>query len=295
MLGSNFPIGRKVRFCDLRERNDVFAYFLETRPQIVFHTGAVVGGIKRNLEDPVKILNDNLRIDANVLEAAKALNVKCLVSYLSTCAFPDNLGRPFKEDDILQGSPYVGHLAYGMAKRVLYTNTISYRQNYGSPFYCLAPCNLMGPGDNFDLNDSHVVAALIRKAHTASQDRTDLEVWGDGRPLREFLYTKDLVDISMRLASAVLDQKDIPPMMIVSPGTELSIYQMAKTIAHEFGVNVRFDPTKPNGQFRKTSDASLLRSVMSGFDPTTFLAGVRKIKKWYLENYPNIRGVEKYD
>jgi GDP-L-fucose synthase len=291
LLGSNFPYKLKPNSqeLDLLNLDQTLNYFNTIKPDVVFHCAAVVGGIVFNETHPVDILNKNIVMDSNLLKACHESQVKCLITYASTCAFPDQQTQPYTEKDIFQGTPFSGHLWYGYAKRVLYSNILAYRKQYSSPFYCLAPCNLYGPNDNFGLKSSHVVAALIRKA--VESKNGILTVWGDGTAKRELLYVKDLVKLSMLYAETFFtDEETLPPLMIVSSDKEVSIQQIAEEIAKKKGLTIVNDLTKPNGQKSKTSSTTLLKTVFPSFFTTPLSVGLEDTINWFELNYSTFRG-----
>ena len=278
--------------CDLTDFHAIKAVFDYIRPDYVIHTAAVVGGIGSNMNHPGRFYNTNININNNVLEAARLSGVKKLISYMSTCVFPDNAPHPLKVGDIHSGPPHPSNAAYAHAKRMLDVQSRAYRSEYGCNFITLIPCNLYGPYDNFDIQNGHVLPSLIHKAFIAKEKKIPLEVWGTGKPLREFMYAGDMARISLYL----LDSYNEPDPIIVSPDEEISIKEVVELIVEYTdldGYTLLTD--KPDGQYSKPSDNSEFRKLFSDFKFTSIEKGLQRIIKFFFDGkiyqrYP-LRGV----
>jgi GDP-L-fucose synthase len=181
--------------CDLRNKEEVFDLFKVGGYTGVIHLASRVGGVKSNTDYIGEFFYENILINTNVLEASRKFEVEKVLSLLSTCIYPDNANYPLTEDQIHNGKPHKSNFGYAHAKRMLDVQSRAYRQQYGSNFITAVPNNLFGKHDNFDLNDSHVIPAIMRKMHEAKLNNTHVELWGDGKPLREFTYAGDLAKI----------------------------------------------------------------------------------------------------
>ncbi len=267
---------------DLRNQADVDAWMRRMRPQLVFAAAAKVGGIAANAAAPATFLYDNLMIEANVVEAAHQAGVEKLVMLGSTCIYPRLADQPIREEALLTGSLEPTNEAYAIAKIAGIKLCQAYRQQYGCDFISAQPTNLYGPGDNFDLEKSHVLAALLRKAHEAKRDgRTHLSVWGTGTPLREFLHVDDCADALVHLATHYSGAMPIN----LGTGEEVTIRRLAERIAATVGFEgeLAFDTARPDGTPRKLADISRLRALgwrhRIGLDE-----GLARTYDWYLRN-----------
>jgi len=252
-------------------------------PQIVIHLAAVVGGIGANREMPGKFFYDNLMMGAQLMEIARQRNVEKFVAIGTVCAYPKYTPVPFKEEDLWNGYPEETNAPYGLAKKMLLVQSQAYRQQYGFNSIFLLPVNLYGPRDNFDLNSSHVIPALIRKCVEAVERKQDtLVVWGTGKASREFLYVEDCAD-AIVLAAEKYNKSE--PVNIGS-GKEITIAELTRIIAEETGFHgkIVWDTTKPDGQPRRRLDTHKAE-IEFGFKATTdFREGLRRTITWYLEN-----------
>jgi GDP-L-fucose synthase len=268
--------------------------FLQTlknyNPDAIIHLAARVGGVKANTDFIGDFFSDNLQINHNVLNAAKNYGVKKVVSLLSTCVYPDNARYPLTEEQINEGPPHHSNFGYAYAKRMLDVQSRAYRQQYGCNFITAIPNNLFGEHDYFDLQNSHVIPAIIRKMHEAKLNNDDVVLWGDGSPLREFTYSKDLANILLFL----LENYDGKNPINIGNTHETSIKEVAESIAEvmKFNGNIKWDTDKPMGQFRKPSDNSKLLDLgWKSENYTEFKKALIDTCQWFNENYPNIRGV----
>jgi GDP-L-fucose synthase len=266
---------------DLTRTDAIERLFAEHRPQILIHLAAVVGGIGANRQNPGRFFYDNAIMGIQLIEAARVHQVEKTVVLGTICAYPKFTPIPFQEDNLWNGYPEETNAPYGIAKKVLLVQCQAYRQQYGLNAIYLLPVNLYGPRDNFDLESSHVIPALIRKCLEA-RDRGSSEVvlWGDGSPTREFLYVEDAAE-AILLATGRYDKPD--PVNLGS-GTEIAIKDLATKIAALTGFegSIHWDASYPNGQPRRSLDVTRAASEFAFQARTTFDEGLRKTIDWYL-------------
>ena len=217
---------------------------------------------------------DNIMINTNVLEACRITGVKKVVSFLSTCIFPDDIEYPLTEKKIHIGEPHNSNYAYAYAKRMLDIQSRAYKEQYGVNYTCVIPTNIYGPNDNFNLENGHVLPALIHKCYLAKKNNTDFVVWGSGKPLREFIYSEDVG----RLTEWALNNYEEEEPIIFSTSDEISIGNVAEMVVYYMGFKGKliFDDEKPDGQFRKPSDNSKLKSYLPDFEFTPIDKGIEK-------------------
>jgi GDP-L-fucose synthase len=273
------PLGRET--LDLRDQAAVFAWFDEYRPDVVFVAGATVGGIYANDRQPAGFLYDNLAIAANVIEAAHRSEVRKLVFFGTSCMYPKLAAQPIVENSLLEGPLEPTNEWYGVAKIAGVKLCQAYRRQYGCDFITVVPTNLYGPGDNFDPLQSHVIPALIRKLHDAMKEGCEtVEVWGTGKPRREFMHVDDAADAAVFLLRHWSAEEPIN----VGTGEDIGIAELAETIGRVVGFKGRFafDLSKPDGAPRKALDASKLLALgwraQIGFDQ-----GIRETYDWFKE------------
>ena len=274
------PFVARRRDYDLTVATDAERLFAEARPELVFHLAAEVGGIGANQASPGRYWYANLVMGANVLEQARLHGVGKTVLLGTICAYPKFAPVPFREEELWNGFPEETNAPYGVAKKALLVGAQAYREQYGTNAVYLLPVNLYGPRDNFDLETSHVIPALIRKMVEA-QERGDKEivVWGDGSPTREFLYVDDCVE-ALWLAAQRYDGAD---PVNVGTGEEIAIRDLAELVAEltGFAGAVVWDTSKPNGQPRRRLDVSRAEKLF-GFRATTALRdGLERTIAWY--------------
>ncbi len=274
------PRSSEYDLCDPQATKRLFD---EARPDVVIHLAARVGGIGANRRHPGTFFRDNMAMGLNVLERARQAGTEKVVVAGTVCAYPKFAPVPFREDDLWNGYPEETNAPYGIAKKALLVMAQAYRQEFGSNFVMLFPVNLYGPRDNFDLEDSHVIPAMIRKFVDASA-RGDREatLWGDGTPTREFLYVEDAAE---GLVTAAEKYNDPDP---VNLGTEaeISMRELASTIARacDFTGELRWDASKPNGQPRRKLDVSRAKERFGFTAQTSFEEGLRRTIAWYRAN-----------
>jgi GDP-L-fucose synthase len=266
---------------DLTNTKSCQKMYEDIRPDAVIHLAAKVGGIKDNTTKQADFYYENTMINTNVLREAYVFGVKRVLSALSTCTFPDIVGRyPFTERDILSGPPADSNLSYGFAKRGLFIQSNSYRNQYGLNYSCFSPSNIYGPDDNFDNDSSHFVPALIKKISSAPNG-SSVEFWGTGRPMRQQMYVDDLTKIIPILLEK--HNSDIP--LIVAPKENLSIKSMVDIGLTVSGKKVipKFNG-KYEGQHRKDGCNKKLLGLIGDFQFTTFEQGFGKTYDWYEKN-----------
>jgi GDP-L-fucose synthase len=255
---------RTIRSADYDLRDRAACFEALEGAQVVIHLAANVGGIGYNRRNPGPLAHDNLAMGLNVFEASRELGVKKLVAACSVCAYPKFTSVPFKEDDIWDGYPEESNAPYGLAKKMLLVLSDSYRRQYGLDSCAPVMANLYGPGDNFDLEDSHVIAAMIHKFVVAAE-RGDQEVglWGTGKPTREFLY----VDDAARALVLCAERLDVSDPVNIGTGTETSIRRLAETISELTGFEGKtvWDDSRPDGQPKRYLDVSRARELI-GFE-----------------------------
>lgn len=265
---------------DLTRESDVERLFAEQNPEVLIHLAAVVGGIGANRANPGRFFYDNAIMGIQLIEAARRHRVEKTVVLGTICAYPKFTNVPFREEDLWNGYPEETNAPYGIAKKALLVQCQAYREQYGMNAIFLLPVNLYGPGDNFDLESSHVIPALIRKCIEAVEgDLEEITLWGDGSPTREFLYVEDAVD-GIILATERYDKGE--PANLGS-GVEISIRELAEKIAAMTGFSgrIHWDAAKPNGQPRRSLDVSRAEMEFGFRAATPFDIGLRRTIEWY--------------
>jgi GDP-L-fucose synthase len=281
------PFVARRRDYNLTVENDVERLFEDSEPSLVFHLAAEVGGIGANKANPGRFWFANLTMGTHVLEQSRRVGVDKLVLVGSICAYPKFTPVPFKEEDLWNGYPEETNAPYGVAKKALLVGAQSYREQYGLNTVFLLPVNLYGPRDSFDLQSSHVIPALIRKMLEA-QERGESEVvlWGDGSPTREFLYVDDCAE-ALQLAA---ERYDGPAPVNLGTGEEITIKELAEVIAAETGFEgeIVWDTTKPNGQPRRKLDTSRAEQYFGFRAQTPFAEGIKQTVAWYRSSVPEL-------
>jgi GDP-L-fucose synthase len=273
---------------DLRLQSATDQFFSRHQPEYVFLAAAKVGGILANSTRPAEFLRDNLAIQSNVIEAAWRSGVRKLVFLGSSCIYPKFAAQPIREDSLLTGALEPTNEWYAVAKIAGIKMCQAYRQQYGFKAISLMPTNLYGPGDNFDLQNSHVLPALLRKFHEAEASHSpEVSVWGTGSPLREFLHVDDLADAALFL----MQNYDSPEIINVGTGEDLSIADLAQMIQRITGYQGQlvFDSTKPDGTPRKLLDVSRIQAL--GWKARIPLEqGIAATYRWYLSEHATHAG-----
>jgi len=299
LVGSQFKgdlVSLNTNTCDLRDKksvDEIFSFYTDKNIEKenvvdkVIHTAAKVGGLGGNMNHKAEFFYDNIMINTNVIEACRKYDIKKLIVFLSTCVFPDKIDYPLTENKIHLGPPHYSNDAYAYAKRMAEVQVRAYKEQYGLNYTCVIPTNIYGPNDNFNLKNGHVIPSLIHKCYLAKRDNTPLVVWGSGNPLREFIYSEDVAKISLSILNGYNENEPI----IISNSEEISIKKAVETIVEymDFKGEIIFDDTKPDGQFRKPSDNSKLKTFLPDYKFTPFDVGIKKTIDWFVKNYPNVR------
>ena len=263
---------------DLQQVRDMMN---EYKPNSVIHLAARVGGIVDNINHPVDYLEENVLMNTNVLKACHEFDVEKVIAILSTCIYPDVVDTyPMREEDLFNGPPTPTNFSYGFAKRCMAAHIDSYRKQYNKKWSYLIPCNLYGEYDKYEEHHSHFVSALIKKIYEADES---IELWGTGKPLRQFMYGGDLA----RVIKYMID-KDVVGSFNVAPEWVHSINDLAeigKKACLKDKLVVNYDNTKPDGQFRKDVDSSKLLSVLKDFEFTPLEEGIKKVYDNFSKRY----------
>jgi GDP-L-fucose synthase len=267
--------------CDLTDVTQVDALMDFFRPKIVVHLAARVGGIVDNINHPVEYLEENIMMNNNVLKKCHEYKVDKLISILSTCIYPDVVDTyPLKEEDLFNGPPPPDNFSYAMSKRCMATHIDSYVKQYEKQWCYLIPCNLYGEHDKYEEHHSHFVSALIKKIYEATDT---VEIWGTGKPLRQFMHAEDLA----RVIKYMIDN-NIVENFNVAPNYVYSIEEMTKIGMESCGkgdLEIVYDSTKPDGQYRKDVDSSKLISVMEGFEFISLEEGIKRVYDNFSQRY----------
>ena len=267
--------------CDLTQNYEVHRLMYSERPNVVIHLAARVGGILDNINYPVDYLEENIMINTNVLRKCHQFGVERVISILSTCIYPDIVDTyPMTEEILFNGPPPPDNFAYAMSKRCMATQIDSYKKQYNKQWSYLIPCNLYGEHDKYEEHHSHFVSALVKKIHEA---KDSVEIWGTGKPLRQFMYAGDLV----RVIKYMIDN-DVVDNFNVAPDYVHSIEEITKIGMESCGkgdLNIVYDNTKPDGQYRKDVDSSKLISVMKDFKFTSLEEGIRRVYDNFSQRY----------
>jgi GDP-L-fucose synthase len=273
---------------DLTDAAATQALFARESPDLVLHLAARVGGIGANARYPGTFFRDNMALGLNVLEAAHRARTGKVVIAGTICAYPKFSPVPFREDDLWRGYPEETNAPYGIAKRALLVMAQAYRQEFGSNFITLFPVNLYGPHDNFDLESSHVIPAMIRKFCAAKANaEPSVTLWGDGTPTREFLFVED----AARGFADAAERYDAPEPVNLGSGVEISIRQLAEKVAALVGYSgdVVWDASRPNGQPRRMLDVSRARERFGFRAQVSFEDGLQKTVLWFTGQHASAR------
>jgi GDP-L-fucose synthase len=268
---------------DLRKIDVIKKLYSETKPDIVIHLAAVVGGIGANIENPGSFFYENLVMGVHLMEEARLNNVEKFVALGTICAYPKFTPVPFKEDDLWNGYPEETNAPYGLAKKMLLVQSQAYRQQYGFNSIFLLPVNLYGPGDNFNPKSSHVIPALIKKFYDAKVNNLrEVIVWGTGKATREFLYVEDCAE-GIVLAT---EKYDKPEPVNLGAGLETPIKDLVEKIEQiiDWGGKIIWDTTKPDGQPRRSLDTSRAEKEFGFKAKTNFEEGLKKTIDWYIDS-----------
>ncbi len=283
LRGAQQILAPRSRDVDLTDAIATRRLFEEERPDLVLHLAAKVGGIGANQKLPGTFFRDNMAMGLNVLEEARRAGTSKVVVAGTICAYPKFAPVPFREDDLWNGYPEETNAAYGVAKKALLVMAQAYRQEFGCNFVMLFPVNLYGPRDNFDLETSHVIPAMIRKFDSAlASNAEQVVLWGDGTPTREFLYVEDA---ARGLVEAALSYDEADPVNL-GAGFEISMSDLAQLIAAQVGYRGRvvWDTSRPNGQPRRMLDVSRAAERFGFRARVSFEEGLARTVAWYRAN-----------
>jgi GDP-L-fucose synthase len=279
--------------CDLRDYSQTYEIFQLHKPSIVIHLASCVGGVYANIDKNYSYLTDNLKINSNIVEACRHFHVVKLINILSTCIFPDNgVTYPLSSDQLHNGLPHTSNIGYAYSKRLLHVSSELLSQTYGTVVVNLIPTNLYGENDNYNLDASHVIPALIHKTYLSNVSGVPLEVKGTGNAIRQFLYVDDLSRVIVHFMKENFD-KHTNLSCIVSPpsNVEISIKQLVHNITaiFDFKGEVSYDTHASDGQLRKTTDDSELKRYIPGFTFTPMFQGLETTISYFKNNYDSIR------
>ena len=273
--------------CDLKDPRRVDAMFNSVKPDAVIHCAAKVGGLQANMTQKGDFFYQNIMMNTNVIESARKSGVKKLISFLSTCVFPNDVEYPLSPEKIHLGKPHYSNDAYAYAKRMSDIQIQAYREQFGCEYFSVIPTNIYGPGDNYNLQNGHVVPTLIHKFYLAKKNNTPVEIWGTGKPLREFIYSEDVANLTSRL----LENYSGSDPVILSTSQEVSIAELAEIIKNSINYKgkIIYQKEKPDGQFRKPSDNSVIKDLFPDFKFTPIEEGIQKSIDWFERNYTEAR------
>ena len=259
------------------------AMFEKYKPNYVIHLAACVGGLYKNMNNKVEMLEKNLMINYNVVKCCHDYGVEKLISCLSTCIFPDKVTYPIDESFLHNGPPHSSNDAYAYAKRMLEIHSNAYRENYGDNFICISPTNVYGPYDNFDLDNGHVLPALIHKCFLAKQQNEDFVIKGSGSPLRQFIYSEDLAKLIMIIME---NHNDNNLILSVPERDEISIKDIGKIIAkcYNYENRIVFDTSYSDGQYKKTVSVEKLLHKIGDFKFMNIEDGIKKTVEWFVNS-----------
>jgi len=277
--------------CNLTKYSEVERIFEYYKPKYVIHLAAKVSGMKGNMDALGTHFTQNILMNTNIIDISQKFGVEKLLSTLSTCVYPDKAEYPLKEETIHNGEPHWINMGYGYSKRMIDVQSRAYRNQYGCNFVNIIPNNLFGKHDNFHLTESHVIPSVIRKVFEAKRKNEPVKLWGNGKSLREFTFSDDLAKV---IIFAFNNLNEEHPMNVGNPN-EYSIAAIADMVCEllDHNIEVIWDDTVGNGQFRKPSDNS--KFVELGWkneNYTDFKEAMRETCDWFLENYPKVRGVK---
>src|SRR6266540_518738 len=283
----NIFVPRSQKY-DLRDRDAIIKLYKTANPDVVIHLAAVVGGIGANRANPGRFFYDNAIMGIQLMEYSRQFGVEKFVQVGTVCAYPKFAPVPFKESDLWNGYPEETNAPYGLAKKMMLVQAQAYRQQYDFNAIYLLPVNLYGPGDNFDLQSSHVIPALIRKAVEAGErGDKELPVWGDGSPTREFLYVEDAADAIVTATEKY--NGDLP--VNLGSGREITIRDLADTIVKMTGFQGKliWQTDQPNGQPRRGLDVSRAKKLFGWSAQVPFEEGIRRTVEWFKANRDKIK------
>jgi GDP-L-fucose synthase len=291
LVGSEMIFGNRINreVVDLTDHKQTVEYIGDTKPEWIIHCAGLVGGVAANMNRKADFFSQNLQISLNIFDACQKAKVQNLVMFMSTCIFPDEKYDQLTEDTLHDGAPHDSNYGYAYAKRMIDVGIRTYKEQYGMKnWFSLIPTNLYGKNDNYNLETSHFIPALIRKAHIASTKGELFTVWGNGKPIRDFVYSEDIARLIYHIII-----NDIHPKydkFIVSPTINYRIKDVAEIIRRKFNIDrIYYDTSKPNGQYKKTTDSSRFFELFPDFKFTPLDLGLDQTITYYLNNQDKIR------
>jgi GDP-L-fucose synthase len=271
---------------DLTNTQKVEEMFTTIQPNYVIHLAACVGGLFKNMNQKVEMLEKNLLLNYNIIHYSHKFGVEKLVACLSTCIFPDRVeSYPIQEEMLHNGPPHSSNDAYAYAKRMIQIHCKAYRDSYGDNFVCVSPTNIYGPHDNFNLEDGHVLPSLIHKCFLAKREGINFIVRGTGTPLRQFIYSEDVASLIIKVLLAEKTPDNI--ILSVSEQEEISIANVAKIIAKFFDYEsqLKFDISYSDGQYKKTVSNQKVLELFPDFEFVPVEQGIQQTIDWFVNNY----------
>jgi GDP-L-fucose synthase len=290
LVGSEFvgeqfykPTSNEFNLIDYNKTNELLSKGFDG----VIHSAAMVGGVGRNMKLKGEFFFKNIMMNTNVIESARVYGVKKLVSFLSTCIFPDEIDFPLTESKIHLGPPHFSNDAYAYSKRMLDIQIKAYNEQYGLKYTSVIPTNIYGPNDNYDIENGHVIPSLIHKCFLARENNKDFTIWGSGRPIREFIHSKDVA----KLTEWVLENYEETEPIILSTSYGISIKELVDIITEimNFKGKVIFDSTKPDGQLRKPTDNTKLKNLIPDYKFIDIYDGLKDAVEFFEKNYQTVR------
>jgi GDP-L-fucose synthase len=283
-LNVDVPIGKEFDLIKFSETKKMFEI---NNPTHVIHCAGKIGGLGANMSQKGQFFYENIMINTNIVECCRLFKVKKLLGFLSTCIFPDNIDYPITENKIHLGPPHNSNYPYAYAKRMFDIQLKAYREQYELNYISVIPTNIYGPNDNFSIENGHVLPSLIHKIFLAKKNKTDFIVWGSGKPLREFIFSRDVAKLTMWALDNYYEEDPI----IFSNSQEISIRDIVDILVDVANYNgkVIFDDTKPDGQYRKHSDNSKLKKYLPNFEFTPIFDGIKETYEWFEINYESCR------
>ena len=284
-------IHKKAKFvkADIKNKSQITKIIKNNNINSVIHLAAYVGGLFKNMKYKVDMLEKNISINTNILKACHNLNIDKVISCLSTCIFPDNTIYPIDEKMLHNGPPHYSNNSYAYSKRILETHSKAYQEQYGRKYICVIPTNIYGEHDNYSLDDGHVIPSLIHRCYLAKKENEVFNIKGSGKPLRQFIYSKDLAKMIMWV---VEEYKELDPIILSnSEKDEVSINYVARCIAENFEMidRIQFDISYSDGQNKKTVDNKRFLNYHGEFNFTSIKDGIRNSIEWFKDNYENCR------
>ncbi len=272
--------------CDLLDARATENYIVGHKPDVVIHLAANVGGLFKNMNNKVEMFEHNIRMNSNVISACHKAGVERFIGTLSTCIFPDKTTYPIDESMLQLGPPHTSNDAYAYAKRMLMVQCDAYNEQHGTNYSCIIPTNVYGDNDNYNLQDAHVIPALIHKCYLAKKESKSFVVAGSGKPLRQFIHADDLANITLQLIDKI-DRESV----IISPEQEISIGDVAKHIADAFDYSkmMRFNLELPDGQYKKTADNTKMLKLISDYEFIDLKQGIYRTVDHFINNFDQIR------